>query len=91
MTVSLEWTSTQDITENSFESLTSYNISAKPSESVKVVMVDAMRVDLTLPYNVLYNVSITAVFCDLFNTSTITNLMYDKYNQCNHKFVIFFS
>ena len=88
VTVSLEWTSTQEIIEDSFESFTSYNISAKPSESVKVVMVDAMRANLIVPYNVLYNVSVTADFCDLFNASTVMNLMYGKYNRCNHNFII---
>ena len=85
VTISLEWTSTQELVENSFESLISYNVSIKPSVGANVViMVDVTRANLTVPHNTLYNVSITAIFCDQINTSTVTiiNLMYGKNDRC---------
>ena len=79
VTISLEWLSTQ---KNSFESLVSYNVNINPSVGIKVPMVDAMRANLSLPYNILYNVSITSLFCDEINTSTIINLVYGKNDRC---------
>lgn len=85
VTISLEWLATQELTENLFESLASYNISVKPSERVKVVMIDARRANLTMPYNTLYNVSVTAIFCDRINTSMIIELYYGKLLATWHK------
>lgn len=81
VTVNLEWMSTQELIENSFESLVSYNVSVMSSVGVEVVVVDATRANLTIPYNTLYNVSVTAIFCDQVNTSTSINLTYGKHNQ----------
>ena len=78
VTISLEWLATQELTENSFESLASYNVNVEPSTGVKVVMIDVTRVNLTARYNTLYNVSVIAIFCDQINTSTIIELNYGK-------------
>ena len=78
VTVSLEWLATQELTERSFESLVSYYIRVKPSMGIKVIMVDATRANLTMLYNTLYNVSVTAILCNQINTSTIVKLYYGK-------------
>ena len=78
VTISLEWLATQELTENSFESLASYNVNVRPSIGVKVVTVDAMKANLTILYNTLYTVSVTVIFCDQINTSTIIKIYYGK-------------
>ena len=82
VTVSLEWQSklTQGF-NNTFEYLISYSINIKPSIGARISKIDANRVNLTVPYNIPYNVSIFAVFCDQMNThrSTIYKLIYGEY------------
>ena len=77
VTVSVEWTSTKEL-ENSFESHVSYGVSIKPSTDVTIVKIDTTRANMTVSYNVRYNVSVVAVFCDQMNTSDVIELMYGK-------------
>ena len=83
VTVSLEWLATQELTKNSLDSLASYNVSVKPSMDVRIVMVDAMRANLTVSYNTPYNVSVITIFCDQINTSRIIKLYYGKFADYN--------
>ena len=82
VTVILEWQSkvTQGF-NNTFEYLISYSINIKPSTGAKISMIDANRANVTVSYNVPYNVSIFAVFCNQTSTqrSIIYELIYGEY------------
>lgn len=65
VTVTLEWTQ---------EFLTSYNIT-KVIPQATVVFVNDTSFQLTVPYNVPYNVSVTAYLCGQ-KTSTDIELLY---------------
>ena len=81
ITISLEWQSklTQELNDT-FEYLISYNVNVYPSINTRISVIDATRANLTISYNVHYNVSIFAVFCDQTNTkrSTIYELIYGE-------------
>ena len=77
ITIGLEWTSTQDY-RDPFHSLVSYDVNVEPNDDIIVVMVDTLRANLTVLYNIPYNVSVVAAFCGQMNASDIAELMYGE-------------
>ena len=72
VTLVLEWTQ-----ENSY----SYNISAVPQ--VAMIYIGNTSIQLTVPYNMLFNVSITALLCGQNHVTTTVTLVYSKKSSDN--------
>ena len=57
--------------------ITSYTVSAEP-QVVETSNSSLLRVQLTVPYNTLHNVSIVATSCGQYTTTTVIELHYGK-------------
>ena len=59
--------------DNSFES---YSVIAVPRSSTTVSIIDSTRVNLTIPYNTPYSVSVVADFCGQRNATMLIKFSY---------------
>ena len=76
ITMILMWS--QEIHDN-FQIPVSYRVSVLPMMKATLTMVTSTWVNITLLYNILYNVSVVADFCGQRNTTMLVGIYYSKY------------
>ena len=62
--------------------LVSYNIKVYPRSGTTVSIIDSTRANLTLAYNISYNVTIVGD-CGQINTTTLIKFIYGNVNTSN--------
>ena len=69
VTVNLDWTEEDEV---------SYNVSVTPAP-LMIRQVCSTCVELTVPYNIVYNVSVLSTLCGRNTTATVVELIYGMY------------
>ena len=72
VTVNLDWTEEDGV---------SYNVSVTPPLMIRQVCSNC--VELTVPYNIVYNVSVLSTLCGRNTAATVVELIYSK---CHHHY-----
>ena len=60
-------------------SLVSYNIIVFPRNDTMISIIDSTRANLTLSYNIPYDVTVVADFCGQRNATKLTEFTYGKW------------